>query len=935
MLPPSALAATPRALPRIIRGAAAATMLLALTGLSRAESHDFVVRLDQIEITEGSLPGRFFPGRTGLRASARIALMAPRVILDDPLEGEDATLLLPEGAEAVPVPNTALRIVVRVIEDRELSGRLLSPTSDFSEIATIRFRIPVGAGTPAKAAEFEIGKRQTYQRLRDAGLPGTAWYRWKTDQLRQAAENRRLQPGEWSSANSGSGEFWGREETGRRSTRESELQRSFALFTGARAMSENLQLDRILRVEESSGATVDVKSLTGITIRPYDWRERLGNEEVRLDPLAAYLPADQHAVFFPSFTALLRVVDEAERNGTPIVQMVEEAGVSALTRKRYEQQLCLQLNSLTRRIGPLLIQSVALTGSDPYLRTGSDVAVLFKSSNPEALMTLLETAQIAARETHAHVESVSGKVESLSYQGVRSNDRSISSLMAREGDVILVTNSLVQLRAFQQVRSGGREALAGLDEYSFFRRRYPVGTQEESAFLMLTDATIRRWCGPRWRIGASRRIHAAATMAHLRALEIEQLAQSAAAGDALASLDATYGNLAFQTPIAELDLNRVTEEEAAAYRMFRESYQRNWQQFFDPIALSLSIDEQGGLSTDLSVMPLIANSDFDEYVEITRGVEIQPQAGDPHPEAIFHFAQSVNIDSRQLKDMGEFFKGMLVGFNVHPLSWMDGSFSIYIDDDPVLDLLRESDDPEDFAEDHWMGLPVAMTVEVKDPLRLAAFLTAVRSLVQTSAPGVVSWETREHAGTTYVVATASEIFREEDQEPSLYYAVLPGRLTLTLSETVLKRAIDRANAPAGSAGPGTLQQWLGKSVAVRLEGRALKVLEGLTGEWREQSMRIASWRNIPILNEWKRLFPDQDPVVFHEMKFHQRLTCPAGGRYVWNEQYQSMESTALGLPGAPRNDVQAKTVFDLVKDASLGVTFEEDGLRARLDMKRH
>ncbi|MFH0945548.1 MAG: hypothetical protein V2A76_10160, partial [Planctomycetota bacterium] len=114
----------------------------------------------------------------------------------------------------------------------------------------------------------------------------------------------------------------------------------------------------------------------------------------------------------------------------------------------------------------------------------------------------------------------------------------------------------------------------------------------------------------------------------------------------------------------------------------------------------------------------------------------------------------------------------------------------------------------------------------------------------------------------------------------------------------------------------------------------LKVLEGLSGEWREQSMRMASYRNIPILNEWKRLFPDQDPVAFHEAWFHQRLLCPGGGQYVWNEQYQSMESTAFGLPGAPRNDIQSKSPFEQLENASLGVTFEQDGLRARLEVRR-
>jgi hypothetical protein len=43
-----------------------------------------------------------------------------------------------------------------------------------------------------------------------------------------------------------------------------------------------------------------------------------------------------------------------------------------------------------------------------------------------------------------------------------------------------------------------------LPEYKFFRSRSERG-EDETAFLLLSDATIRRWTGPRWRIASSRR----------------------------------------------------------------------------------------------------------------------------------------------------------------------------------------------------------------------------------------------------------------------------------------------------------------------------------------------------------------------------------------------------------------------------------------------
>ena len=56
-----------------------------------------------------------------------------------------------------------------------------------------------------------------------------------------------------------------------------------------------------------------------------------------------------------------------------------------------------------------------------------------------------------------------------------------------------------------------KESIASLDEYRFFRQRYKRG--DETAFVIITDGAIRRWCGPKWRISMSRRLRAAAQLA--------------------------------------------------------------------------------------------------------------------------------------------------------------------------------------------------------------------------------------------------------------------------------------------------------------------------------------------------------------------------------------------------------------------------------------
>ena len=74
-----------------------------------------------------------------------------------------------------------------------------------------------------------------------------------------------------------------------------------------------------------------------------------------------------------------------------------------------------------------------------------------------------------------------------------------------------------QLRRLVAVSRGDAAALAVQPEYVFFRSRYARGAADESALIVLSDATIRRWCGPRWRIADSRRTRAAAALSALQA----------------------------------------------------------------------------------------------------------------------------------------------------------------------------------------------------------------------------------------------------------------------------------------------------------------------------------------------------------------------------------------------------------------------------------
>ena len=63
------------------------------------------------------------------------------------------------------------------------------------------------------------------------------------------------------------------------------------------------------------------------------------------------------------------------------------------------------------------------------------------------------------------------------------------------------------------------------------------------------------------------------------------------------------------------------------------------------------------------------------------------------------------------------------------------------------------------------------------------------------------------------------------------------------------------------------------------------------------------------------MFPDQDPVKVHERLWHTTLVCPGGGKYVWNDQWKTMESTVYGHPGQPKEGPEMATAMQQFENA--------------------
>ena len=798
---------------------------------------------------------------------------------------------------------------------------------------------------PEQKSEEDFLKYRTirYKWLQELKVPGTAWYRHQANQDSNRLAQIRNKPKPKTPNDNNRAMI--------RPTRNTGLENSMDLFSGGRAISENLQLNRELRLStDEQNRTIPVSSVTGITIDEIPWKDWMKDEKPKLDSIASILPHDQHAIIFSSYASMLEVMDEATLRGTPLLRLSEDRAESARSKEKYSQQLCLPVDELSRILGPKLITSVAITGSDPFLRTGTSLTLIFEAKQKEGLLAALAMRRMQAKEKFPQAKPVSGKIPKSAnhtYEGMASPDRIIRSFVSSFNEFVVVTNSMEQLTRLARVFDQKETNLASLEEYHFFRQRYPItpGNQED-AFLMITDATIRRWCGPEWRIGASRRTKAAAVIAELQARhesgsplnakEFPELGKVSLVNGQVQS--SRFGNLSFLKSVNELNIKKITPAEKKAYEFFRDRYQSHWSKYFDPISAKLSINE-GKIEGDLSILPLIGGTDYRQMIQTVGEVKLKPESGDPHPQTVLHWVSALDMNSPRFKQASNFAAIMAPSLGVGAFSWVGESFSLYLDKSPFFEdmhkafLKKGMKGLEDFSEKNLGRIPLAMNVEVRNPFKLTAFLAGLRAWIEQTAPGMTVWSNHAHKGQGYVKIAPGKglednLIKEGSAPIALYYVPSPQLFTISLSEEIIQKAIERNILRRDENASLTKGNWSGMSSAIQAAEPIPSIFDLSMSQNTINAMQSKSWNNLHALNEWRIHLKKNDPLSYHQRVWQTELLCPGGGKYMWNEKYKTYESTAFGHPAKPKSP-ETFSILGNWNEVNLGITFENDGLRVQ------
>jgi hypothetical protein len=426
--------------------------------------------------------------------------------------------------------------------------------------------------------------------------------------------------------------------------------RLFELTTGAAAITQSLAMRRVLGTDsrDRGERNIDVTTVRGIDIAEHPWEKMMGDKRPAAEPLARLVPHDNYYLHFRDVRKLIELGDLFEQWGTIAARAYEGQSRDYHLKERCEQQLCLRSTSLGKTLGPLVIRGVAITGSDPYVREGSDVTLIFHVADRR--LFLVAVGQFLDEARRKHGDRL--RVNKEDYHGVTIERfvtplREVSLHRAFFGDFVVYSNSPVGLRRVLDVHQARLKSLWASPDFQYMRTAFPLGDKDEDGFGFLSDAFLRQLVGPVSKIKEQRRLEALTSLAMVThgamfsayemgklpantrellagaCLKPEQVYVPEGKGIAWDSgrqvaVSDVYNTLRFATPLVELPLYWITAEEKKAYLEFREDYLRLWQRFYDPVGIRFSFNQRR-IRAEVYVLPLVNIAEYDFLRAFTGG----------------------------------------------------------------------------------------------------------------------------------------------------------------------------------------------------------------------------------------------------------------------------------------------------------------------------
>jgi hypothetical protein len=412
---------------------------------------------------------------------------------------------------------------------------------------------------------------------------------------------------------------------------------------------------------------VPVASLQGPAVKSHPWEQMLAGRKPAISPLAYDVPEDFYLVEFRSLAKLLDALDASDLWGTHLFNQAFRDARTLNIGDRLQRQLAMRAEPALRPLFDLVVQDVAVTGSDPFVREGSDVTIIFRLKQPELFKARMDAFLDEAQKARTDAKRTTGNYLGTDYVQLQTPERDISVIAANPApDLHVRSNSLVAFQRVMEAIKGKTGAgqivrrLGDTAEFSYIRTLLPSDDKSEDGLIYMSDPFVRRLVGPQLKLTERRRI---LCYNHLRMIghaallyrtefgswptSLEELArancspglfgkgelacpdggQYSLSADGTTGVCSHHGYALYLTPNVEIPVTQVSGAEADEYEAFLAEYNQYWRTYFDPIALRLRMTpEQYRLET--IILPLIDNS---IYTGLAAALGGQPEALDTLP----------------------------------------------------------------------------------------------------------------------------------------------------------------------------------------------------------------------------------------------------------------------------------------------------------------
>lgn len=629
--------------------------------------------------------------------------------------------------------------------------------------------------------------------------------------------------------------------------------------TGALSIQEALQMDRPLLLRAArEKASVPIGTLKPPRSAPHPWDDLLRQlgTTAPAEPLAAMVPAEFYYLRAADLDVLFQLSDQIDAWATPLVGALDRQAAEHDLAGRYETQLGLARTALSRALGKEVVAQVALVGSDPYLREGSDVSVIFQVKQRALFEAgLAGTLATRARE-HGSVAATTTAYQGVDVKIMTSPDGAVRQHRATVGDTEIVSNSLGAVKRILDAIKGKRPRLADEKDFAYLMAR-DAGVRGDALGFM-GDRFVGEVVGPRQKVLEARRqialaelmtpgfaalLHGFLTgksptsvdeLVTAKLLSKDELKHGSGApiawkpGEAARSV---FGTPAALTPLLDLpEPALVTESERDAYERFSRTYESYWRTYIDPAAIRIAIDPAPTgttLTADLRIVPLIDGTDYREILEMAGQARVEVPALGSGARAVVGIGQ----EARVRRELSRLVRGV-AGRHDFGLDFLGEWAMVGLDDRPAVaqavfatsrDLPQVPGGEERRHVDEITALasvPAYVAIGIKSMTGAALALAAIHGIADDVLPGAITWgETgsKERDVSIVRIAIAGDFGRgrddgeaapKEEKNNKIYYALTRGVFLASFSERTLRRLVNElidghGPAPAATGGKGS------------------------------------------------------------------------------------------------------------------------------------